>query len=172
MKNLNIPGRVRTAALLALVLQGCAGLFVVAPARAGSTDPVLVIGQATLTGSPARVVDLLGAWGFDDTLQIDYPLNDVVSQGTSFVRYPIGDVPVAGTFAGLTDGLAVGEIGALETTGSPTGDALILRFALHEMTLALPESFAAGNFDVVLYTTVPGEGAFLSNTTAVVGAGS
>jgi hypothetical protein len=143
------------------------------PAWAGSTDPVLVIGQAVANGgSPSRVVDLLGSWGFDDVLQIDYPLNIVVSQGTSFVRYPVGDMPVAGTFAGLADGLATGEIAALEATGSPTTDALILRLALHEITLALPATFAPGTVDVILYTSLPGEGTFLSNATETVGEGS
>lgn len=142
-------------------------------ARAGSTDPVLVIGQATASGgSPLRLVDLLGSWGFDDVMQIDYPLNVVVSQGTSFVRYPVGDVPVAGTFAGLADGLAAGEIASLEAAGSPTTDAQILRLAQHEMTLALPATFAAGDVSIVLYTTVTGEGTFLSNTAQASGAGS
>jgi hypothetical protein len=149
------------------------GVCTTIPASAGSTDPVLVIGQATASGgSPTRVIDLLGAWGFDDVLQIDYPLNIVVSQGTSFVRYPVGDVPVAGTFAGLADGLTIGEISALESAGSPAGDALILRLALHEMSIALPDSFAAGTVEVVLYTSLPGEGTFLSNSAQAIGAGS
>jgi hypothetical protein len=139
---------------------------------AGSTDPVLVIGQATASGSPARIVDLLGAWGFDDVMQIDYPLNVVVRQGTSFVRFPVGDAPVAGTFAGLSDGLTTAEIGALEAAGSPSSDAAIVRLAAHEMTLALPASFAAGSVEIVLYTTVPGEGVFLSNAAEAPGAGS
>ncbi len=143
------------------------------PASGGSTDPVLVIGQATASGgSPLRLVDLLGAWGFDDVMQIDYPLNVVVSRGTSFVRYPVGDVAVAGTFAGLADGLAAGEISALEASGAPAGDAQILRLARHEMTLALPDAFAVGDLSIVLYTSLPGEGTFLSNTTTIAGAGS
>lgn len=142
-------------------------------ARAGSTDPVLVIGEATASGgSPLRLVDLLGSWGFDDVMQIDYPLNVVVSQGTSFVRYPVGDVAVAGTFAGLSDGLVAGEIAALESAGSPTSDAQIVRLARHEMTLALPATFSSGDVSIVLYTTLPNEGTFLSNTAQVSGAGS
>ena len=134
---------------------------------------MLVIGQATASGgSPSRVLDLLGAWGFDDVLQISYPLNIVVSQGTSFVRYPIGDVAVAGTFAGLSDGLAVGDIAVLEATGSSTSNASIARLALHEMTLTLPATFTAGEVNVTLYVSIPGEGTFLSNTAQAVGAGS
>lgn len=163
----NLRNLTSTAVVIAFAI------FTALPATAGSTDPVLVIGQATASGgSPSRVIDLLGAWGFDDVLQIDYPLNIVVSQGTSFVRYPVGDVPVTGTFAGLADGLTTGEIAALESAGSPAPDALILRFALHEMTIALPDSFAAGTVEVVLYTSLPGEGTFLSNSAQATGAGS
>lgn len=143
------------------------------PAHAGSTDPVLVIGQATASGgSPTRIVDLLGSWGFEDLMQIDYPLNIVVSQGSTFVRFPVGSVPVAGTFAGLADGLAAGEIPALELAGSASATASIARLALHEMTLALPATFAAGDVDVVVYVSLPLEGTFLSNTATAAGAGS
>jgi hypothetical protein len=160
--------RARLRSLLAATL-----LFALpCAARAGSTDPVLVIGQARASGTPARLVDLLGAWGFDDALQVAYPLNVVVIQGTSFVRFPVGDAAESGTLAGLSDGLAIGEIAALEAAGSPSSDAAIVRFALHEMTLALPGGFAPGSVDVVLYTTVPGEGVFLSNTVEAPGAGS
>lgn len=155
---------------------GAAMLLAVAAAtaaHAGSTDPVLVIGQATTSGgTPARLLDLLGAWGFDDVVQIDYPLSVVVSQGSSFVRYPVGDVPVSGTFAGLADGLAPSEVASLESTGSPAPDASIVHLDLHEMTLGLPPTFTAGPVDVVLYTTLPGEGTFVSNTVEAVESGS
>ena len=142
-------------------------------AHAGSTNPVLVIGQATASGgSPSRIVDLLGSWGFEDLMQIDYPLNVVVSQGTSFVRYAVGDAAVSGTYAGIADGLSVGEILALEASGAPTASASIARLALHEMTLTLPGTFASGSVDVVLYVSLPGEGTFLSNTAEAVGEGS
>lgn len=142
-------------------------------ASAGSTDPVLVIGEAHASGgSPARLVDLLGSWGFDDALQLDYPLSIVVSQGSTFVRYAFGEAPVSGTFAGLADGLSISEIPALEATGSPAAGAAMSRLSLHEMTLAVPPVFAAGNLDVVLYVSLPGEGTFLSNTAVAAGGGS
>ena len=142
-------------------------------AHAGSTNPVLVIGHATASGgSPARIVDLLGSWGFEDVMQIDYPLNVVVSQGSTFVRYPVGGTPVSGTFAAIADGLVAGEIPALEATGSTAPTASITRLALHEMTLALPAAFSAGDLDVVVYVEIPVEGTFLSNTATTVGAGS
>lgn len=142
-------------------------------AHAGSTDPVLVIGHATASGgSPARVLDLLGSWGFEDVMQIDYPLNIVVRQGSTFVRYPVGGTPVSGTFAGLADGLSAAEIPALEAAGSTASSASIARLALHEMTLALPPVFAAGDVEVLVYVELPVEGTFLSNTATSVGAGS
>jgi hypothetical protein len=144
------------------------------PASAGSTDPVLVIGQATASGgSPTRILDLIGSWGFDDVMQIEYPLTVVVHQGATFVRYTVGEAPVSGTFAGLADGLAEGEVPALEATGSPVATASIARLAMHEMTLALPATFAAGSVSVVLYVTPPGEGTtYLSNTATAPGVAS
>jgi hypothetical protein len=150
---------------VAIVGSALALLTIATFVRAGSTDPVLVIGQASASGgSPSRVVDLLGSWGFDDALQIDYPLSIVVSQGSSFVRYRFGEQAVSGTFAGLADGLSLGEIAALESAGSPDAGASITRLALHEMTLSLPAIFAPGDLSVVAYVTLPGEGTFLSNT--------
>lgn len=157
--------RLRTGVAVAAAL----ALFSAPGARAGSTDPVLVIGQATCGGgSPARLVDLLGSWGFDDVLQIDYPLTVVVYQGSTFVRLRTGQPAVAGSFAGLSDGLAAGEVAALEGAGSPTASASIVRFASHEMTLALPPVFAAGDLEVILYVSLPGEGLFLSNAAIAV----
>lgn len=158
------------------IIAAAAALWVAAlapAARGGSTDPMLVIGQATAAGgSPARIVNLLGAWGFDDALQIDYPLSIVVSQGTSFVRYPVGGSPESGTYSGLADGLSIAEIPALESAGGLASSASIQRLARHEMTLALPATFASGAVTVVLYVSIPGEGTFLSNTVETVGAGS
>ena len=143
------------------------------PVVAGSTDPMLVIGEAHAGGgSPVRVVDLLGSWGFDDALQLDYPLCVVVSQGETFVRYPFGESPVTGSFAGIANGLAPSEIGALEAAGSPATGASISRLAIHEMTLAVPPVFQAGDLSIVLYVSLPGEGTFRSNTVVTSGGGS
>lgn len=157
---------------LAPLLSALALIAACGAAHAGSTDPVLVIGQATADGgSPTRVVDILGSWGFEDVMQIDFPLNIVVSQGSTFVRFPVGGVPVAGTFAGLSDGLGLSEIPSLELAGSPSATASIARLGLHEMTLALPAAFAVGDVDVILYVSLPLEGTFLSNTATATGAG-
>lgn len=165
----------RRSSILVAALAGAVALIAAGTpqARAGSTDPVLLIGQATASGgSPSRIVDLLGSWGFDDLMQIDYPLNVVVSQGSTFVRFPVGGAPVTGSFAGLADGLDATEIATLETQGSPTAAASIARLSLHEMTLTLPATFDAGSVHVVLYVTLPYEGTFLSNTAVAAGAAS
>lgn len=168
-------GKAARTALMAAALATALAAASPGPANAGSTDPVLVIGQATASGgSPTRILDLLGSWGFDDVMQIEYPLTIVVHQGTTFVRYTVGETPVSGTFAGLADGLAVGEVPALELAGSPVAAASITRLAIHEMTLALPAAtFASGSLSVVLYVTPPGEGTtYLSNTATAPGVAS
>jgi hypothetical protein len=159
------------AVALAIV---CSATLAPPVANAGSTDPVLVVGHASMHGDPSRVLELVGSWGFDDMLQLDYPLSVVVHQGSSYVRYPFGGPAVSGTFAGLSDGLTAGEIAGLEASGSPSASAAMSRLALHEMTLALPPGFPAQNSQtvhVVMYVSLPGEGTFLSNT-ADAGAGS
>ena len=136
-------------------------------AQAGSTNPVLVIGQADASGgATAELVELTGAWGFDDILQVNFPLGIVVSQGPVFVRFSPGQAPTSGTFAGLVDGLTTGEIGALEAAGSADSQASLLHLGEHQMTLQLPPVFGPGDVDVVLYVVLPLEGSFLSNVAA------
>lgn len=138
------------------------------PALAGSTNPVLVIGQAAATGNPAaELVELAGAWGFDDILQLDFPLGIVVRQGAVFALFSPAQTAKSGTFAALRDGLAAGEIAGLEASASPDAAAALLRLSAHEMTLQLPPVFAAGDVAVVLYVVLPGEGTFLSNEVTV-----
>ncbi|MBI5503627.1 MAG: hypothetical protein HY899_02425 [Deltaproteobacteria bacterium] len=134
------------------------------PVLAGSTDPVLVIGQAGATGNPAaELVELTGAWGFDDILQLDFPLGIVVRQGAVFALFSPAQTAKSGTFAALGDGLAAGEIAGLEASASPDAAAALLRLGAHEITLQLPPVFAAGDVSVVLYVVLPAEGTFLSN---------
>lgn len=139
-------------------------LFCAAPARAGSTDPVLLIGDAVVRGGAAAgLLELTGTWAFDDVLQVSFPLNVVVSQGTTFARYPAGGTARSGSYAGLGDGLAANEITALESAGSADAAAAITHIDAHTMKLALPPVFDPGPVRVVLYVRLPGEGSFLSN---------
>ena len=146
-----------------------------ASAAAGSTDPTLAIGQ--LIARPiagAAVVEVLGTFGFDDVVQVDYPLTLVVYRGTSFARFPVGAPATAGTFAGLADGLAVSEIAALEAAGSAEPTAEIVTLEPNRMLVSLPLALSsAGALTAVLYVEVAGEGGFVSNapTATLTGGG-
>jgi hypothetical protein len=144
-------------------------ITVAGPASSGSTDPTLAIGQ--LIARPvagAALVEVLGEFGFDDVVQVDYPLTLVVYRGTSFSRYPVGAPAVAGTFAGLVDGLAVSEIAALEAAGATAPAAEIVALEPNRLLVSLPsELSSAGTISAVLYVEVQGEGGFVSNAPTV-----
>lgn len=149
-----------TAACASLLLLVTIPAFV----RAGSTDPTLAIGQVSVRpAGAASVVEVSGIFGFDDLLQVSFPLNLVVFQGTTFVRYPVGGAPESGTFAGLGDGLQTDELSALESAGVADPGAELLRLRPQRLLAALPTSIGDGTVTVVLYVEVPGEGSFLSN---------
>jgi hypothetical protein len=138
-------------------------------AGAGSTDPTLAIGQlvARPVGGGA-LVEVLGEFGFDDVVQVDYPLTLVVYRGTSFARYPAGAPAVVGTFAGLGDGLAVSEIATLESAGSTASAVEIVSLEPNRIVASLPAALSsAGSITAVLYVEVAGEGGFVSNAPTV-----
>ncbi|HEY2774804.1 MAG TPA: hypothetical protein VGK20_12225 [Candidatus Binatia bacterium] len=136
-------------------------------AEAGSYDPVLVIGQAISTGQARpTLLSLVGAWSFDDILQVDFPLNVVVSQGEVFVRYSVGSASgISGSFAGLSDGLTVQEVPNLEASGSADSSSSLVKLTAHQMTLALPPIFLPGPVTVVMYAKLQREGILFSNRT-------
>lgn len=145
------------------------------PLRAGATDPTLAIGQVRAQpAGAAALVEVMGMFGFDDVVQVTYPLSLVLYHGTSFVRYPIGSTAESGTFAALANGLATSEIGALESAGSPAASVEIVRLEPGRLVVSVPPSLAnAGTISAQLYVTLPGEGAFVSNavTVAIVAGG-
>ena len=144
------------------------------PAVAGSTDPELAIGEVVATASGQRaVVQVVGTWAFDDILQVDFPFNVVVSQGETFVRYPVGETAQSGSFPAIADGLGTEEIGALEAAGSDEPDARFVVLSSHRIVLALPPAISDGPVTVVGYVVVPGDGAVVSNavTTTLSGVG-
>ncbi|MFQ5352506.1 MAG: hypothetical protein ACE5D3_05465, partial [Candidatus Binatia bacterium] len=100
---------------------------------AGSTDPVLAIGQIRARPAGAgSVVEVFGTWEFDNLVQVDFPLNVVVSQGANFVRLPAGGLAAeSGSFAGLLDGLDPAELVDLENAGLPESGAELLRVEPH-----------------------------------------
>ncbi|HYC56085.1 MAG TPA: hypothetical protein VEL28_14215 [Candidatus Binatia bacterium] len=125
---------------------------------------MLLIGSAAVRGdSAAALLELTGTWAFDDVLQVTFPLNVVVSQGSTFARFPAGAPARSGSYAGLSDGLGTGEIDALEKAGASDPAAAIIHIDGHTMKVALPPVFEAGPVRVLLYVRLPGEGTFLSN---------
>lgn len=156
----------RAAALLtsAVVIVG----IPVGDARGGATDPVLAIGRLRVVPvGTASIVDLTGAFAFDDMLQVEFPLNLVVYQGSTFVRLPVGGQVQVGDFAGLADGLSVGEIAALESAGQNSSDAEFLRVEPNRLQASLPDLFDDGIITAVVYVELAGEGGFTSNSVSV-----
>ena len=163
---------IRPATRIAVVtLAALAGVIALHPAavRAGATDPTLAIGQvrAQPAGS-AALVEVMGMFGFDDVIQITYPLSLVLHHDASFVRYPIGSTAESGTLTQLADGLATSEIAALESAGAPEAGAEIVRVEPGRLVVSLPTSLAsAGTITAQIYVTIPGEGTFVSNAVTV-----
>jgi len=148
--------RARLRALLPAALALTVVLLNPSPGRGGSTTPELAVGEVTI--SPAgqtSVVEITGTWAFDDIMQVDFPLNIVVSQGSTFVRYEVGAGPESGAFAGLGDGLSVGEIPALEAAGSPDETARFVILSPHRIVLSVPDSIGNGPVTVRAYVVVP-----------------
>ena len=149
-------------------------LFLCSPCRAGSTDPELAVGEVTaIPAGDTAVLQVSGTWAFDDILQVDFPLNLVVSQGTTFVRYQVGQPARSGNLPGLADGFQVGEIGALEAQGVEDPGARFVLLSAHRIVVVLPPSISDGPLTVTGYVVVPGADAVLSNsvTTTLSGVG-
>ncbi|MFQ5478771.1 MAG: hypothetical protein ACE5E4_09150 [Candidatus Binatia bacterium] len=136
---------------------------------AGSTDPVLAIGQIRARPAGAgSVVEVFGTWEFDNLVQVDFPLNVVVSQGANFVRLPAGGLAAeSGSFAGLLDGLDPAELVDLENAGLPESGAELLRVEPHLIKASIPPLIVDGQVSVVVYVVIPGEGSFVSNAVSV-----
>ena len=163
-------------ALIPTLMLAVAALWVTPqrPAVAGSTDPVLAIG--TLRALPAgdrSVLEVTGIVGFDDILQIDFPLGLVVSQGDRFVHFVLGAEPESGSSAAIADGLAISDLPALEGAGTAEPDAEILELEPRRVLVSLPPSIVDGVVRATLYVTLPGEGTILSNgvSTSLLGVG-
>lgn len=146
----------------------------VEPAWAGSTDPVVAIGQVrAMPAGDRSVVEVTGMVGFDDILQINYPLGLVVIQGTRFVHFVLGSEPESGELAALADGLQISDLGALAAAGSADAAAEVLKLEPNRVLVALPPSIVDGVVRAILYISLPGEGTIISNTvsTGLLGVG-
>ncbi len=135
-----------------------------AGARAGSFEPGLAIGQVVAQyAGPSAIVEVTGNFGFDDALQINFPVNLLVYQGKEFVRYPLGRAPISGAFVPLLNGLLARQISRLEARGELESEAEIIGLQPNRITVSLPPKFGDGSITAILYVVDPYQGPFLSN---------
>jgi len=134
-------------------------------ARAGGTSPKLSLASAAgRAAEGARSAALTGSFEFPNAVEVGYPLQFAVFQGTRFVRYPVAGAPVTGTSPELADGqLTENELPAFLAEGS--GAAAGVRIVSLNQTstlLALPAEFAAGAATAVMFTVL-GDKTVISN---------
>lgn len=152
------------AIVLALMLLGAM------PAWPSATSPTLVVSAASATRADGRLaVTIEGTFDFANAVQVGYPLQLVVFQGTRFVRFAIGDTPRTGTTPLLADGqLALGELPAFLAAGDPAPpDVRIVTLTATHALVSLPADFAAGVATAQVFTVLPEE-PVLSNPLALV----
>ena len=149
----------------ALLAATAIGSLLIGPVEvyAGSFGPTLAIGQvvARPVGETATV-EVTGMFGFDDLLQVDFPLNLVIYQGNNFVRYPVGGTPQSGVFQLLGNGVQAREIDHIEGNGEDDPAAEILQLQPHRLLVSLPPTIGNGPITVVLYVELE-FGTYLSN---------
>jgi len=154
----------------ALIIAAAIGSLLIGPveAYAGSFGPTLAIGQvvARPVGDTATV-EVTGMFGFDDLLQVDFPLNLVIFQGKNFVRYPVGGTPQSGVFMLLRNGVQAREIDHIEELGVDDPAAEILQLQPHKFLVSLPPTIGNGPITVVLYVELE-LGTYLSNHVSVM----
>jgi hypothetical protein len=134
-------------------------------AHGGFTSPTLVLSAAHGGAAAAgRAAAFEGSFDFANAVQANYPLNLVVFQGTTFVRYPVTGVAVTGTSAALADGvLDATEVAAFDAEGAPVDPGVrIVTIASATIRVVLPATFGPGPATGVLYTILI-DGTVLSN---------
>ena len=134
-------------------------------ARAAGTTPTLILASADgAVADGARSVLLAGDFDYPNAVQVGYPLDLVVFQGTNFVRYRVAGPVVTGTSNALADGqLVSSELPSFlnDGTAAPVGVRVItLRF--DQARVALPSTFTAGPATAVMFTLLP-TGRMVSN---------
>lgn len=154
--------RLLGASLLGMVWLLTGALWV----RAAATKPALAItsGVGESTGD-ARAAVFEVTFDFLNAVQVAYPLQLIVFQGTHFVRYPASGPAVVGDSAELADGvLSDAEVATFMSEGSPAPAGVrIVTMAPDHLRVALPSSFTAGATVGELFATLA-EGNALSNT--------
>ena len=149
----------------------CLVLAIATPAAfAGFTSPTLVLSAARGdAGTAGHGAAFEGDFDFPNAVEVGYPLNLVVFQGSTFVRYPAAAPPVTGTSATLGDGaLAENELDTLDAAGG-AADASVRIVSMTPSTIRviLPSTFASGATSGVLYTILP-DGSVVSNVVSFV----
>jgi len=153
--------RLRRGLMVALAL----GTAAPAGLRASGTSPALALSAAAGAAVDGqRSVTLDGSFDFANAVQVAYPLNLVVFQGSRFVRYRVPGTAVAGDSPELADGdLAASEIDTFGQEGSAAAAGVrIVTLIADRIRVALPAGFPAGPTRAVLYAVVP-DGNVLSN---------
>jgi hypothetical protein len=141
-----------------------------ATAWASATSPTLVVSAARATRGDARhAVIIEGTFDFANAVQVGYPLQLVVFQGTRFVRFPVGGTPRTGDTTLLADGrLDAAELPAFLAAGAPAAaEVRIVTLTGSSALVSLPASFAPGTATAQVFTVLPEE-PVLSNPLALV----
>lgn len=134
-------------------------------ASAGSTDPEVAIGEVIVhQRGGGTSVAIKGTWAFDDVLQVEFPLTLVLSTGSEFYLFRVGEPARSGVFPGLSNGLTVAEIASLEAAAAIDPAARFVRISPHQIILALPSMAGASGLTAVGYVAVPGEDPVISNS--------
>jgi len=163
MWKINMVGSMWCRRILVLVAMLAAAIPVMV--QAAGTTPNLVLATAEgAVADGARSVVLSGDLDYPNAVQVGYPVDLVVFQGTRFVRYRVGGPVVTGTSSKLAAGqLLDSELPdfLLDGTPAPAGVRIItLRF--DAARVALPSTFTAGPTTAVVFTLLP-DGSMVSN---------
>lgn len=140
------------------------------PAHSGATRPRPILSAASAVAVDGRrTVVLEGDFEFPNAVQVGYPLDIVVFQGTRFVRYRVAATSVGGTSDLLADGvLAASEIPAFLTVGNPAPpDVRIVTLTNSAIRVVLPADFTAGTATAVLFAVLTNDTS-LSNPISLV----
>jgi len=148
-----------------------AALFVFGPtaARPSATSPTLVVSAASAIGADGRyAVTIEGTFDFLNAVQVGYPLELVVFQGTTFVDFPIAGPVRTGQTSLLPDGrLHMADLSAFGGAGGPApADVRIVSLAPTSAVVTLPATFTAGTATAQVFTVLP-DGSVLSNPLAL-----
>lgn len=135
-------------------------MWVAQPVGATLTDPVLSVSRATrIDGVSLSVIEVEGAFPFDDLVQLPVPLQLVVFAPTdgSYLRIDVVLGGFTGTLAGLADGLDVGEATALLGAGVARPEARLVGLEPGRVVIQAPAALIPPGAQVQLFLDDAGE---------------